>query len=473
MTPDSPALRKTKLIATLGPATESAERIRSLIEGGVSIFRLNMSHARHEWVRGVVAAIRSESDSLGIPVATLVDLQGPSIRTGDVDGKLALSKGDLVEFRNAGLEPARPLSVTTNYEGLHRDVSVGDTMLVDNGELHFRVLETGEGRVLGELLTEGSMGSRRHINLPGVRVNLPVLTEKDEADIALAASVGADFVAISFVRDAEHVTLLREKLRALGSHAAVVAKIEDQEAVKHLEGIVRESDAVMVARGDLGIEVHLEELPVVQRRIVKECARIGRKVIVATHMLESMVENPVPTRAEVTDVANAVFEQADAIMLSGETSVGRYPLKCVGYLDRIARRIEREPATGEAASLVVASEKEKLVRSAVVLANSLERASLVVFTARGVLANHAANLRPARAPIFAFSPDPQVVRGLVMNRAVHPVRFDFSDHPDETTRRALALLRDRNLLQPGDPVVIVSDVLLPGFDDGAVLLRHA
>jgi pyruvate kinase len=172
-------------------------------------------------------------------------------------------------------------------------------------------------------------------------------------------------------------------------------------------------------------------------------------------------------------VANAVFEQADAIMLSGETSVGRYPLKCVGYLDRIARRIEREPGTPGHFSLEVASEKEKLVRSAVVLANSLDRASLVVFTARGVLANHAANLRPTRAPIFAFSPDPHAVRGLVMNRAVHPVRFDFAENPDETTRRALALLRERGLVSAGDPVVIVSDVLLPGFDDGAVLLRHA
>jgi len=228
----------------------------------------------------------------------------------------------------------------------------------------------------------------------------------------------------------------------------------------------------MVARGDLGIEVHLEELPVVQRNIIRECARIGRRVIVATHMLESMVENPVPTRAEVTDVANAVNEQADAIMLSGETSVGRYPLKCVEFLDRISRRIEREPSSCSIVSLELETEKEKLVHSAVVLAESLERASLVVFTARGILANHAANLRPARAPIFAFSPDSQVVRELLMNRAVHPTQFDFSENPDQTTHRALALLREQGLVAAGDPVVIVSDVLLPGFDNGAILLRH-
>lgn len=465
--------RKTKLICTLGPATMEPEAVRALIGAGASVFRLNMSHAAHDWVRRVVATVRAEAGALGVEVATLVDLQGPSIRTGDVEGKLALQRGDRVEFRNADLTPAAPVSVTTNYDGLHRDVSVGDTLLVDNGALHFRIESVEEGRLLCEVLTEGEMGSRRHINLPGVRVGLPALTEKDEADIALAAEVGADFVAISFVRDAAHVDLLREKLRALGSGAGVVAKIEDQEAVRHLPGIVAASDAVMVARGDLGIEVHLEELPIVQRTIVRECARIGRRVIVATHLLESMAENPVPTRAEVTDVANAVFEQADAVMLSGETSVGRYPVKCAETIDRIARRLEREPGAGYHAALELSSEKEFTVRSAVVLANSLERSALVVFTARGVLARCAAQLRPERAAIFAFSPDPAVVRSLVLNRAMVPFRLDLAEDPEETLRRALDLLRGRGLVSAGDPVVVVSDVLLPVFDDAAVLLRHA
>ena len=465
--------RKTKLICTLGPATCEAPAIRALMEAGANVFRMNMSHAAHDWVRGVVATVRAEAESLGIAASVLVDLQGPSIRTGDVEGKLSLRKGDVVEFRNAALGPESPVSVTTNYDGLHLDVSPGDTLLVDNGALHFRIESVDDGRLLCAVLTEGEMGSRRHINLPGVRVNLPALTEKDEADIALAAEVGADFVAISFVRDAGHVDLLRSKLRALGSGAGVVAKIEDQEAVKNLAGIVAASDAVMVARGDLGIEVHLEELPIVQRAIVRECARIGRRVIVATHLLESMGENPVPTRAEVTDVANAVFEQADAVMLSGETSVGRYPVKCAEAIDRIARRLEREPGAGYHAALELSSEKEFTVRSAVVLANSLDESALIVFTARGVLANCAAQLRPERAPIFAFSPDPAVVRSLTMNRAVVPFRLDLSEDPEETLRRALDLLRGRALVSSGNPLVIVSDVLLPGFDDAAVLLRHA
>ena len=351
------AKRKTKIIATLGPATDSSEKIGRLIEAGANIFRLNMSHAQHDWARDVVTKIREQSEKLSTPVATLIDLQGPSIRTGEVDGKLNLKKGDIVEFRNASLKPGSDLSVTTNYDGLHKDVAVDDVMLVDNGALHFKVQRIDAGRLTCEVLTDGKMGSRRHINLPGIRVNLPALTNKDLLDLDLAAELQVDFVAISFVRDAEHIRYLREKLAESDSRAKIVAKIEDQEAVKHLSEIIRESDAVMVARGDLGIEVHIEELPVIQRLILKECARIGRKVIVATHMLESMIENPVPTRAEVTDVANAVFEQADAVMLSGETSIGQYPIQCIEILDRIATRMEREPGAGFCHEIELRTEK--------------------------------------------------------------------------------------------------------------------
>lgn len=465
--------RKTKIIATLGPATQSAEAVRNLILAGANIFRLNMSHAPHDWTRELVGTIRTVASELDANVATLIDLQGPSIRTGDVAEKLVLTQGDLLEFRNAGLEPALPLSVTTNYDKLHEDVAVDKVMLVDNGEIHVRILRVEEGRLTCEVLTDGTMGSRRHINLPGIRVNLPVLTDKDMRDLDLAAELAVDYVAISFVRDAEHVTYLREQLLARGCSASIVSKIEDQEAVKHLTGIIQESDAVMVARGDLGIEVHIEELPIVQRTIVRECARIGRKVIVATHMLESMIENPVPTRAEVTDVANAVYEQADAVMVSGETSVGHYPVKCIEILDRIARRMEREPGAGFAKAIELSSDKQHTVNSAVVLANSLEHACLVIFTARGILANYAAHQRPERADIFAFSPDETVVRSLVMNRAVTPFQMEMADHPEDSIRRAVDLLKEKGLVEPGNPVVILSDILNRDFDTEAILLRKA
>ncbi len=466
-------LRKTKIISTLGPATDSPEKIRELIEAGVDIFRLNMSHASHEWTRDVVGRIREINQELDSSVATLVDLQGPSIRTGDVDGKLELKKGDFVEFRNSGIDPSVDISVTTNYDGLYQDVSVDDVMLVDNGEIHFRVDRIDTGSVVCEVLTAGSMGSRRHINLPGIRVNLPPLTDKDLADLEVATELCVDFVAISFVRDAAHVEVLREKLRERDCPARIVSKIEDQEAVRHLAGIVTASDAVMVARGDLGIEVHLEELPVIQRTILRECARIGRKVIVATHMLESMIENPVPTRAEVTDVANAVYEQADAVMLSGETSVGRYPIKCVEALDRIARRMEQEPGAGFSQHIELETEKQFTVKAAVGLANSLEGSHMILFTARGVLANFAAHQRPVHSTIFAFTPDPVVVRALRMNRSVVSYPIEFHDESETIIREAIDFLKDKGQIEEGAPVVILSDVLNREFDTEAILLRKA
>ena len=465
--------RKTKIIATLGPATDKPEKIGELIEAGADVFRLNMSHATHDWTRKIVSDIREQSALTEKSVAILIDLQGPSIRTGDVDGKLDLKKGDLVEFRNVDLEPNSPISVTTNYAKLHEDISVEDVMLVDNGEIHFQVKRIDEGRLLCEVLTSGSMGSRRHINLPGIRVNLPPLTKKDILDIDLAAELAVDFIAISFVRDAAHVHFLREQLEERACTARIIAKIEDQEAVKNLSEIIAESAAVMVARGDLGIEVHIEELPVIQRTILKEAARIGRKAIVATHMLESMIDNPVPTRAEVTDVANAIFEQADAVMVSGETSVGKYPVKCIEVLDRIARRMEREPGAGFCEDIELRTEKQHTVKSAVVLANSLEDSKIVVFTARGVLANYAAHQRPDCASIFAFTPDDTVVRALHLNRGVYPFPMQFEKQPEESIRKAIEFLKEKDLIESGDPVVILSDVLNQDFDTEAILLRKA
>ncbi|MAS94169.1 MAG: pyruvate kinase [Verrucomicrobiales bacterium] len=465
--------RKTKIISTLGPATQSPEKIKELIEAGVNVFRLNMSHASHDWTRDTVKYIREQSSALDKSVATLVDLQGPSIRTGDVEEKLSLSKGETVEFRNSDLEPSQPISVTTNYDKLFEDVSVDDVMLVDNGEIHFKVRKIETGRLICEVLTDGKMGSRRHINLPGIRVNLPALTKKDLLDLDIAAELDVDYVAISFVRDAAHIRYLREQLEERHCAANIVAKIEDQEAVRNLSDIIRETDAVMVARGDLGIEVHIEELPVIQRAILKEAARIGRKVIVATHMLESMVENPVPTRAEVSDVANAVFEQADAVMVSGETSVGQYPIKCIDVLDRIARRMEKEPGANFCADIDLRTEKQFTVKSAVVLANSLDDASIIIFTARGVLANYTAHQRPEKANIFAFSPDDKVVRSLHLNRGVRPYQMEFAENPDDSIRQAIEFLKKRKEIEEGDPVVILSDVLNEDFDTDAILLRRA
>src|SRR5207253_763448 len=277
-------------------------------------------------------------------------------------------------------------------------------ILVDNGLIKLTVIEKKKNRVLCKVITPSTLGSRRHINLPGVHVSLPALTKKDIADVTLGAQLGVDFVALSFVREPGDLTELRDLLTRKKSKAQVLAKIEDQAAVESIDDIIKIADLVMVARGDLGIEVPMEELPIIQRRIVKSCIRLGKPVVVATHLLESMITNRIPTRAEITDVANAVFEQADAIMLSGETSIGHYPVECVEVLNRVAARTERSGGAGYAESAILEDARQKTVASAVVLANSLVRSKIIVFTRHGRMARNTSNLRPERAIIFAFTP---------------------------------------------------------------------
>ncbi len=451
-------MRKTKIIATLGPATESPEMIRALINAGVDCFRLNMSHATHDGVRAVVPRIRAAARDAGKIIAILMDTQGPAIRTGELSAKLALKPGDIFTFTVRGAKSEEHSSVDVNYDGLVDDVNVGDTVLVDNGVIHMRVLEKSGNKLKCEVLTEGVMGSRRHINLPGVKVNLPPLTEKDLADVAVGAELDVDYVALSFCREPGDVELLRKVLQEHGSSARIVAKIEDQLAVKNIIEIIAVTDVIMVARGDLGIECPMEDLPIIQRRIVKECIERGCPVIVATHLLESMISNPVPTRAEVTDVTNAVLEQADAIMLSGETTVGKYPVKCVEALDRIARRVERTGGMGFAANAHLETDREKTVHSAVVLANSVSDAKLVLFTRRGTMAAYVAGQRPEHAPIYAFAPTWDLCRRLVLMRAVEPMCMPFESSPDRTIAAAEMHLTKAGIARPGTHLVIVTDI---------------
>jgi pyruvate kinase len=454
--------RKTKLIVTLGPATESPEMIGKLIDGGVNVFRLNMSHAKHEWAAKMTKQVRKESEKRHAHIAVLFDLTGPSIRTGDLEKAYDLKEGDKVEFRRADVEASIPLSTTVNYPGLMGDVAEGNTLVVDNGALLMLIERVAEDRIICDVRTPGSMGSRRHINLPGVRLNLPALTEKDHKDLALAVECGADYIAGSFVRDAAHVRELRDAMKALEGEAQIVAKIEDQEAIKNIDAIIQETDVIMIARGDLGIEVDFADLPILQRRIVKRCHELGTRVIVATQLLESMINNPTPTRAEVTDVMNAAYEEADSLMLSGETSVGRYPERCVEAIVRIASRIERS-----------GGQRQKTARAAVTLADSLVDARLVVLTRRGVLANHIALMRPRTAAFFAFTPKERVCRQLSLTRGIQAFQMPFCSSIEETIQRATEQLREAGLVREGTPIVIVSDILSDHFAANSILLHHA
>jgi pyruvate kinase len=465
-------MRKTKIICTLGPATESPEMLRALILAGANLFRLNMSHATHDWVRAVTKNIRQISAELGITTGVVLDTQGPEIRTGILKNKLDLKPGDIFEFTVRGEVSEEVYSVDVNYDGLVDDIAVGDVVLVDSGVMHMKVLSKRKNRIRCEVLTEGVLGSRRHINLPGVRVNLPPLTAKDLADIELGVSIGVDFVALSFCREPSDIAELKRVLGEHGSQARAIAKIEDQHAVKHLTEIIKAADAVMVARGDLGIECPMEELPIIQRKIIKQCMKVGRPVIVATHMLESMISSPIPTRAEITDVANAVFEQADAIMLSGETTVGKYPIECVKVFDRVARRIERSGGAGYAAEATIDSTRQKTVKSAVVLADSFPGSKIVAFTKRGFMADHVSHLRPLHSPIYAFTPSPEVAARLVLNWNVHPVVMAFGINPDHTVADAETYLTSRGLAASGDQLIVLSDVLAGSERFDSIQLRR-
>jgi pyruvate kinase len=466
-------MRKTKIICTLGPATEKTDILRQLIARGADVFRLNMSHAAREWVREIVPRIRKIADELMRPVGILLDTQGPAIRTGPLKTPLQLEKGDLLEFTVRGAKKTQKKSVEVNYDKFAEDVKVGASILVDNGLIKLTVIEKKKNRVICRVVTPAALGSRRHINLPGIHVSLPPLTKKDIADVDLGAKLGVDFVALSFVRKTSDLDELRDLLKRKKSKARVLAKIEDQAAVESIEEIIKCADLVMVARGDLGIEVPMEELPIIQRRVVKSCIRLGKPVVVATHLLESMINNRVPTRAEITDVANAVFEQADAIMLSGETSVGKYPVECVEVLNRVAARTERSGGAGYAEDVALEDARQKTVASAVVLANSLPRAKMIVFTRHGAMARNTSNLRPARATVFAFTPSEEVRRQLSICWGVCPQRIEFSDDPNVTIERAQKFLRDQKLTSPGDNLVIISDIIADGTRCDCVQLRTA
>ena len=452
-------LRRTKIVSTLGPATDSAEMIGKLIDAGVNVFRLNMSHAPHDWIRRVVKDIRAASAARDAFVGIMMDTQGPAIRTGDMASPLDLKPGQKFTLTVRGEKDLEEHSVDVNYENFINDISVGDVVLIDNGNIEMKVEAKSGNKVECEVLTAGTLGSRRHINLPGVKVSLPALTSKDIKDVKLGLEVGVDFIALSFVREARDLMQLKELFEENKPHPFVIAKIEDQEAVKNLESIVQEADGIMVARGDLGIEIPYEELPIVQRRIVKTCLRFGRPVIVATHMLESMINSPMPTRAEVTDVSNAIFEETDAIMLSGETTVGKYPLKCIEVFDRIARRIERSGSAQFHDSAELTSGRQKLVKSAVVMANELKAAAILCFTRHGHMAGYAAWMRPRYSPVYALCDNEKSARELTLSWGVTSfvTEFDFIE-PQNTVETALKNLVLQGRLSRGDTIVIIGAI---------------
>lgn len=452
--------RHTKIIFTLGPATSDEDVLEKLFLAGADICRLNMAHATHAWTREMIRRIRTVSERVGRPIPLLMDVKGPEIRTGDLPEPLDLREGDWLDLLvNPSAKEENVNGVTVNYPGIVHDLNVGNIVLVDSGLIRLKVIEKDERRLRCEVLIGGRMGNRRHINLPGVHVKLPALTEKDLGDIKVGIEEGVEFFALSFVRQAADIELLREYLKAGESKARIIAKIEDQSAIANLDSIIEACDGLMVARGDLGIECPYEELPIIQRTTVNACIKRGKPVIVATHMLESMIMAPVPTRAEVSDVANAVFEQADCIMLSGETTVGKYPIDCVQIMARIAEQIENSAEPSFRDDLKLHRPKDKLLRSAVTLAQDLKKAGIIVFTRSGYLAQILSSLRPIGCPIYAFTDDPVLFRQLHLIWGIEPFLTEFSKDPEVTIRNAFLALHGKHWVRKGDWQVVVMNAI--------------
>lgn len=456
------SFRHTRITFTIGPATESEAQLEAVINAGADVVRLNMAHADHEWVRKTVERVRKVSRRMRRELAVMMDIKGPEIRTGARTEPAQLVTGQVVDVTGTPDAAAEgdTLVIPTNYPKMITAVPVGGVVLVDNGLIQLRVLEQRKDRLRCKVEQPGPLGSRRHINLPGVKVDLPALTDKDRADVAVGCEVGVDFYALSFVREAADVDALRRVLLEHHSKAHIISKIEDQSAIEHLGSILDATDALMVARGDLGIEIPYDTLPVIQRRAVAMAIAKRKPVIVATHMLESMIQNPVPTRAEVTDVANAVREMADSVMLSGETTTGKHPVRCVEVMARIAATTENELPRQLTPEQPNETPKVKLLRAAAALAQDLGHTGIIAFTRNGDVPRTLSSLRAGGCPIYAFTEEEHVHRKMSLLWGVTSFYNKFSKQADENITIALERLRDDGYCVPGQVLVIVTNVIL-------------
>ncbi len=455
-------MRKTKIVCTIGPKTESYELLKTMAVKGMNIARLNMSHGDHEWHAQVIHYVKRLNRKNKGAVAILLDTKGPEIRTGDVSSDIKLKKGDSLIFTVRKQPILTGNCVEVSYDGFIHDVSVGDIVLVDGGMISVEVLEKNTFDVICKCLDDGVLSSRRHLNIRGKSAALPSITSKDWLDIQFGVEHGVDFIALSFVKKADAIVELQQYLREKNAKVDVIAKIESAEAIPHLAEIVGVADGVMIARGDLGAEIPFEEVPHLQKEIVEKCRQAGKPVIIATHMLESMIINPTPTRAEVTDITQAVLQGADCTMLSGETTTGKYPLRALEVMDKVACCTEQRQSRDLKVSVEASNNaKYEISRSAAILNNNLKAKATLVFTRRGLMAVLVSRCRP-NGSIFAFTNTSNVRRRLAIHWGVQAFIVHFSKSPETTICRAIKLLSQKNKIFPGDRVIVVSDILADG-----------
>jgi pyruvate kinase len=449
-------MRKAKIVCTLGPATDTYEQIRTLIDAGMNVARMNLSHGTHEDHEKVYANIRKAAEDLGRNVAVLVDLQGPKIRLGNfADGPHQLEVGDTFTITTEDIVGTRE-RVSTTFKGLPGDCRPGDVLLIDDGKVSVRVTDVTETDVTTVVEVPGPVSNHKGINLPGVAVSVPAMSEKDIADLRWGLKLGADLIALSFVRDAHDMDDVLRIMQEEGRRVPVIAKIEKPQAVRALRSIVGAFDGIMVARGDLGVELPLEQVPLVQKRAVELARRNAKPVIVATQVLESMTNNPRPTRAETSDCANAVLDGADAVMLSGETSVGDYPIETVRTMARI---IEATEELGRERIAPLGSTPHTrggaITRAAAEIGETLGVKYLVTFTQSGDSARRMSRLRSS-IPLLAFTPQTSVRNTLSLSWGTQTYEVPQVEHTDAMVQQVESTLRAQGLAEVGDYVVVVA-----------------
>ncbi|MCO6484763.1 MAG: pyruvate kinase [Saprospiraceae bacterium] len=453
----------TKIVATVGPASRSYEVLRQLVMEGVNVFRLNFSHGTHPQHEEVIRLIRQVNEELGTHVGILADLQGPKLRVGRIlDDSMPIHPGDLLTFTSEDCL-GTPEKIYMSYEGFARDVRPGEKVLVDDGKIVLEVVETdGSDLVRLKVLFGHELRSNKGVNLPDTRVSLPSLTEKDIRDLDFILSQPVDWIALSFVRSPEDLQDLRVRIEARHHPAKIIAKIEKPEAVRQIDQIVRASNAIMIARGDLAVEVPMERMPLIQKDIINLCIQWGRPVIVATQMMESMVTNPSPTRAEITDVANAVLDGADALMLSGETAVGDHPAQVIRTMNAIITEVEkrysiqgRQPFPSPKSSTFLS---DAVCFNAAKLAQEVGARAIVGMTTSGYTAFKVSSYRPM-CKIYIFSEQEQILSTLNLVWGVHCYYYDRFTSTDDTIRDSIEVLKRDQRVKPGD--VIINTASMP------------
>ena len=452
-------MRRTKIICTIGPKTESEETIQELASSGMNIARINMSHGNHRWHSMVMKRIKKVNSGIIFPIGLMLDTQGPEIRTS-ANTEFGLEEGDTFKIAVSSACDIHEGEKHTfvNYENLIKKVKEGQIILIDNGLIALEVLKIEPYSVLCKVLNKGNLGKRKSVNLPGIRTDLPSITPKDFEDIEIGVEHGIDYVAQSFVRRRQDIKQMRELLTSLGSNAMIIAKIEDQDGIDNMDEIIEESDGIMVARGDLGVQIRFEEIPIVQKYMVRRCIELGKPVIIATHLLESMIQNPRPTRAEVSDVANAVFEKADCIMLSGETTKGNYPIDCVKTMHSIAKNVQKKLTFDTYSNgLKTKDVKEAITLGACINAENLDAKAIIVFSKTGKLLSLVTRKRP-NIDIFVFTDNEEARRRLMIYWNTFPFKINFKDDFELMMEKATKILLENKFLLKEDRVVIVSDV---------------